>query len=654
MPDFTSYPITGITVGGVQLRREVNDWALNNPIQLSLFIRAMRIFQAMDFQERLSYFQVAGIHGLPAIPWDNDPAPMEVTNSYPGTYAQVDVTPDFYCSHQSLIFPTWHRAYMLLFEQRLWEIMNTQVLPEIPSSFQAQWQKMADTWRMPYWDWAASPEVPLILLQDTISIVEPDGSSSVGLNPLYKFSTANISTFQQPPASVPVLGDQKSFGQWAIFGDHPLSATSGTSRWGVNGTDAGVTAEEAAGIENNDLVNQALQDPQWTLVGHAGDLSGSIKDQVSRLFLPSTFDNYAEFATTAHGDQGPAGWLSIELIHNCIHDWVGGVGYTTQPSIQGGVPQDPPNKYGYGHMADLGVAAFDPIFWLHHCNVDRQLAIYQLNNGKGQWFTGAGPNDPTETDPMYPFHSDTNFTHYNSDTVQDWTKLGYNYDDLTPTNPSSGLLVSPEELQKRLTEKYGVLRRVISKVSSERKMEGLDNDYLINTLYNRFAFSGSGYIIHFFIGALSDIPSSPLDYKQSHSHVGSIHTFSANYWTRGNKNGIKCDNCNKQQNKNQLSKGQIPVTLQLLQRAASDDEKWETISHLGKQHVVEYLRESLQWRVVSVSGELIDTAELSDLKVFFAAGSAEHPGDPAKPSRFFDYSHHWEVTKDKVGGARPE
>ncbi len=252
-------------------------------------------------------------------------------------------------------------------------------------------------------------------------------------------------------------------------------------------------------------------------------------------------------------------------------------------------------------MTDLGVAAFDPIFWLHHCNVDRQLAIYQLNNGEGQWWTGADiNNDPKSSDPLYPFHSDTNFSHFTSDMVRDWTKLGYTYDDIVPPADSTSPQVPAEELQKRLTEKYGVLRRVIGKVSSERNMEGLDNDFLINVIYNRYALNGRGYVIHFFIGEEPDIPASPSEYKWSPNHVGSIHTFSASYWTRGNTNGFKCDNCNKQQNNHQLSKGQIPVTLQLLQRAVSDDEKWGAIKHLGKEHIVDYLKGNLYWRVVAV------------------------------------------------------
>lgn len=34
-------------------------------------------------------------------------------------------------------------------------------------------------------------------------------------------------------------------------------------------------------------------------------------------------------------------------------------------------------KFAPGHMTPPSVAAFDPIFWLHHANVDRQLALHQ-------------------------------------------------------------------------------------------------------------------------------------------------------------------------------------------------------------------------------------------------------------------------------------
>lgn len=49
-----------------------------------------------------------GIHGYPAVPWDNAPPPA-IPN--PGNPKE-----NLYCTHRRNTFPTWHRPYMLLFE----------------------------------------------------------------------------------------------------------------------------------------------------------------------------------------------------------------------------------------------------------------------------------------------------------------------------------------------------------------------------------------------------------------------------------------------------------------------------------------------------------------------------------------------------------
>lgn len=55
-----------------------------------------------------SFFQVGGIHGLPFAPWDgddNDNDDQVGNNQWGG-----------YCTHGSVLFPTWHRPYVLLYE----------------------------------------------------------------------------------------------------------------------------------------------------------------------------------------------------------------------------------------------------------------------------------------------------------------------------------------------------------------------------------------------------------------------------------------------------------------------------------------------------------------------------------------------------------
>ena len=67
---------------------------------------ASAAMQSTTSQNMLSWFQVSGIHGLPETPWDN----VAGINNPPWVG---------YCTHSSVLFPTWHRPYVLLFEVRI-------------------------------------------------------------------------------------------------------------------------------------------------------------------------------------------------------------------------------------------------------------------------------------------------------------------------------------------------------------------------------------------------------------------------------------------------------------------------------------------------------------------------------------------------------
>lgn len=110
----------------------------------------------------------------------------------------------------------------------------------------------------------------------------------------------------------------------------------------------------------------------------------TLKENVYRLFTNKDSKKYAAFSTTLYvpsedhskdkdkdkdkdkpfdplglhnllnlDDEGKSdveqSYSSLEFIHNNIHSWIGG-----------------PDGMTAGHMADVPVAAFDPVFWLHH------------------------------------------------------------------------------------------------------------------------------------------------------------------------------------------------------------------------------------------------------------------------------------------------
>ncbi|WXC48237.1 hypothetical protein QX201_007950 [Fusarium graminearum] len=85
--------------------------------QWTLFVLALEKFKMKPVSEKLSYFQVAGIHGYPEGAWDNAPPPKQD----PKNPKKGDQPYGGYCNHNGLNFPTWHRPYMALFEVRIQE-----------------------------------------------------------------------------------------------------------------------------------------------------------------------------------------------------------------------------------------------------------------------------------------------------------------------------------------------------------------------------------------------------------------------------------------------------------------------------------------------------------------------------------------------------
>lgn len=81
-----------------------------------------------------------------------------------------------------------------------------------------------------------------------------------------------------------------------------------------------------------------------------------------------------------------------------------------------------------GWMGDPNRAASDPIFWLHHCNVDR-LWEQWLAQGR------ANPTDASWLGALFVFHDDsgTRVTMTPAEVLDTQGQLGYRYDTLPPT-----------------------------------------------------------------------------------------------------------------------------------------------------------------------------------------------------------------------------
>jgi hypothetical protein len=173
-----------------------------------------------------------------------------------------------------------------------------------------------------------------------------------------------------------------------------------------------------------------------SLRGYRDNSSNSLPEAVYRLITKDYTPTYNSFASTGFAPGSPTTYTSLENIHGSIHVFTGGTG---------------PTRTGY--MTHVSVAAFDPIFWLHHkygmhhlnstfspdtfaSNVERIACIWQdlhPGNDPGGWLD---PNDNGGTDgadptaDLWPFHMNQNGDHYTSDAIRDWRPLGYTYPGL--------------------------------------------------------------------------------------------------------------------------------------------------------------------------------------------------------------------------------
>nr|ANE23704.1 hemocyanin type 1 [Haliotis rubra] len=134
--------------------------------------------------------------------------------------------------------------------------------------------------------------------------------------------------------------------------------------------------------------------------------------------------------------------IQFELAHNAIHYLVGG-------------------NFEYS-MSNLEYTSYDPIFFLHHSNVDRIFAIWQ----RLQELRGKNPNamdcaHDLSRQQLQPFNRDSNPVQLTKDHSRpvdlfDYKQLGYSYDSLYLNG------MSPEKLKSELDERHSKERAFAS------------------------------------------------------------------------------------------------------------------------------------------------------------------------------------------------
>lgn len=327
---------------------------------------------------------------------------------------------------------------------------------------------------------------------------------------------------------------------------------------------------------------------------------------------------------------------SIENVHNLVHNAVG----------------------GHGHMTDTAVAAFDPIFWLHHTNIDRLFAMWQAINPQsyvvpttntvGNYAVPEG-FVYTADSSLLPFHSDNGTRFWTSNGVRSTRTFGYAYRDVMDWNTTQSTLAS--DVRANINRLYdpavstGKLRRYYSAsitepsgahpaslhMTSTTRSNKFKRQWTITVQVRRFAHQ-SPFLIDFFVGVP---PSSPSAWSTAANLVGSHAQFIAS-----NSNLMHPDKSPKA-----LSHGEVSLThciLTNVQRGALTD--------LEPDSVIPFLTKSLTWRARDMERCELDLDSLAALSI--AVGS--QVVQPAKIIDGFPTYNEMEmyanVTAGKPGG----
>lgn len=602
----------------------------------------------------MSYYQIAGIHGRPYKAWNNVVGKAGLNAGY--------------CTHSSILFMTWHRPYLALYEQALCSHV-TNVANQFTGSLKSQFVQAAQTFRMPYWDWASPPtgpnNLPNILTQSTVQVTGTNGQVQTITNPLasYRFNPIN-----------PSAGD---------FPGTPWSSWQNTLRWPTSQTSS--AQSDTASLQA--AFNQQLS----YLKNYTRYIMTAIPD----------FQTFSNDMWMQNGNPGQYGGL--EDIHDNVHGYVG----------------------NGGHMGVIPYAAFDPIFWLHHTNIDRLFAMWHaLNPSTSNWVTPHGSTGTLTNPPgsiedintaLTPFWKTTT-TFWTSNDVRESTVLGYAYTETQSWNYSTSssywssinaaianlygstvsassftrlaAAVAPAAAQKVLVARAAItpeaapVTQKVPAAAAGVKMAvahavgvkpvaahaapgnnpgsdkeqiaagepapkpasnpagpgdtfGSYTEWIANIKVEKHCLAGT-FMIHIFLG---DFDPDSKNWMAQPNNVGTSTILGSDADDTG------CGKCKDDASRRLKVTSMVPLT-----EALVDAIEAGRLGSLDEDDVVPYLKQNLHWRVTLGGGVEKSRAEVPSLKVSVVSTEVSLPGPDAPPRYSGDYKLHPAVTRGRPAG----
>ena len=307
---------------------------------LETLMRAWKGIQDLPADDPHSFFMLGGYHGEPF---------RDQGATDPAWWGG-------YCEHGTVLFPTWHRAYLYTLEKALQSIPGCQGV------------------MLPFWD-ETSPDslangLPAALTWETFEL-----NGQVIPNPLRSFVL--------PVAVVDaVQGDDSLYGKPAGYETvrYPLSGLVGTDAERV------ATAAHNAKFPDYDANVELLNKNVATWLTAAPVVKGQ---PIGGGFVQQKFvrcmdaPSYTLFSNTtsamAYNASHAAGQrvVPLESPHNSIHLSIGGFDVPQQGDFS-------PIGGANGDMGENDTAGLDPVFYFHHCFIDYAFWTWQRRHDSTQ------------------------------------------------------------------------------------------------------------------------------------------------------------------------------------------------------------------------------------------------------------------------------
>ncbi|MCB2378221.1 tyrosinase family protein [Hymenobacter sp. BT635] len=425
----------------IRIRRSIvelqTEYDAGNTKPLDDLMRAWKGIKELDYTNLKSFFNLAGYHGEPF----RGPGQTNGTLFWGG-----------YCNHGNVLFPTWHRAHCLKIEEAL------QSIPGCADVMLPYWDETADetlAYGMPK---ALTDEFYTL---DGVQIPNPLRSFTFPIAISDQVAGDNVNDPNNPSYSKPAGYETVRY---------PLAGLVGTP------TDQAATTAHNAKYPNYDtnvkLLNANLT--QWL----GKDTGDGIYQKFHQCLLAPNYTVFSNTTSAQEWNHVPANKTlqvtPLEEPHNDIHLAMGGfeAPYTPDPSF---------DAEATGDMGENDTAGLDPMFYFHHCNIDRVFWLWQqahqateqleiieyypgTNSSDSQGATpGIAPNTSLTLDtPLNPFKKGLNNdgpTYISRDCINIETQMGYTYskgslgvlvDTLTAGQAAAATAVETPESPKTL------------------------------------------------------------------------------------------------------------------------------------------------------------------------------------------------------------